>query len=149
MGRRFDGRDKARERAVQALYGHSFQKEGGEAGLRASFLTAPANRCSREGGNSLGIDPYAWRLAAGVAAHEKELDAAIAPHLRGWSLERLGRLELILLRMGLFEVTGMGAPGRRVLFSVGNLASLLGIGAARAFITGVLEAALAAAANKR
>lgn len=50
------------------------------------------------------VDDFAVRLATGVEAHREELDAIISRYARGWSLRRLSKVCLALLRIALFEM---------------------------------------------
>lgn len=87
------GRRKARREAVFALYQRDLMErervepEGG----------APAD----PGGET---DPYEQRLIEGVLEHRAAIDAELAAHLEGWTLDRLAPLERNILRVGLFEV---------------------------------------------
>ena len=48
---------------------------------------------------------YLEQLTTGVLTHATELDAALAPKLkRGWSLPRLSKTDLLILRLGLYEL---------------------------------------------
>ncbi|MFD1440012.1 transcription antitermination factor NusB [Lacticaseibacillus hegangensis] len=48
---------------------------------------------------------YLTTLVDGVLAHQDELDAQINAKLKkGWTLQRLSKTDLILLRLGLFEI---------------------------------------------
>ena len=49
-------------------------------------------------------DPYAVELVRGVAAHTAELDELIARLARGWTLERMPTLDLVVLRVACFEL---------------------------------------------
>ncbi|MBR5288710.1 MAG: transcription antitermination factor NusB [Clostridia bacterium] len=47
---------------------------------------------------------YIDMVVAGVHEHEKELDEEIAACLRGWTIERLSRVDLAILRLAVFEM---------------------------------------------
>ena len=49
-------------------------------------------------------DPYEQRLIEGVLEHREAIDAELAAHLEGWTLDRLAPLERNILRVGLFEL---------------------------------------------
>ena len=46
----------------------------------------------------------------GVRAHAKELDEEIASCLRGWTLQRLSRVDLAILRLAVYEMRYAGLP---------------------------------------
>ncbi len=48
--------------------------------------------------------PFTRELAEGVEEHLEELDALIARHVKGWSLERIAPLERNIMRVALFEI---------------------------------------------
>mgnify|MGYP002795217597 FL=1 len=50
------------------------------------------------------VDDFAARIAAGVEAHREELDAVIEKYANGWSLQRITKVCLSLLRLSLFEM---------------------------------------------
>jgi transcription antitermination protein NusB len=51
-----------------------------------------------------GAKPFTRELAEGVEAHLDELDALIADHAHGWSLERIAPLDRNIMRVALFEI---------------------------------------------
>jgi transcription antitermination protein NusB len=48
--------------------------------------------------------PFTRELAEAVEARREELDAAIATHARGWTLDRIAPLELNVMRVAVFEI---------------------------------------------
>ena len=48
--------------------------------------------------------PFTRELAEGVREHRPELDATIAAHAKGWSLERIAPLDRNIMRVALYEV---------------------------------------------
>lgn len=83
------GRHEARERAVHLLY------EAGIKGLTVDEVLAA---------QVLAPDPYTTDLVRGVAAHHEELDELIAGLAKGWTLERMPQLDLVVMRVGCFEL---------------------------------------------
>ena len=53
---------------------------------------------------------YIDTVVTGVRAHAAELDAEIAACLRGWTLQRLSRVDLAILRLAVFEMQHMSLP---------------------------------------
>ena len=47
---------------------------------------------------------YISEVLAGVTEHKAELDELIAANLRGWTIERLARVDLTIMRIALFEM---------------------------------------------
>lgn len=51
------------------------------------------------------IPGFLISLVDGVALHQTELDAEITAHLKkGWTLSRLSKTSLIIMRLGLYEI---------------------------------------------
>ncbi|HEU4979859.1 MAG TPA: transcription antitermination factor NusB [Solirubrobacterales bacterium] len=50
-----------------------------------------------------GAKPFTRELAESVVAHREELDALIARHSKGWTLERIAPLERSIMRVALHE----------------------------------------------
>jgi len=90
------GRRAARESAFKLLYQMEFQK-GEEESQIEGFLKEYA------------VDPkeqeYFLSVVRGVVLHRDELDAAFSKHLKGWTLNRLPRVDLSILRIAVFEIT--------------------------------------------
>ena len=53
---------------------------------------------------------YIDTVVSGVREHAGELDAQIAACLCGWTLERLARVDLAILRLAVFEMQYMSLP---------------------------------------
>lgn len=50
------------------------------------------------------VDEFAQQLACGVEQHLPELDEIIGKYAKGWSVKRLSRVCLALLRLALYEM---------------------------------------------
>ena len=53
---------------------------------------------------SAAAKPFTRELAEGVEEHRGELDAAIAGHAKGWTLERIAPLDRNIMRVALYEI---------------------------------------------
>lgn len=121
------GRHEARERAVHLLY------EAGIKGLTVDDVLAA---------QVLAPDPYTTDLVRGVAAHREELDELIAGLAKGWTLERMPQLDLVVMRVGCFELAHRpDVPRAAVLSEAVELASRYGTDDSPRFVNGVLSAA--------
>jgi len=47
---------------------------------------------------------YFDELVSGVTGHAEELDALYGPLLKGWKLERLPKVDLVILRLATYEI---------------------------------------------
>lgn len=76
----------------------------------AAFLTAFAATFEPEmpslpaGAEQPEVDAFAHQLLAAMNIHSEELDALIESHLKGWTLNRVPRVSLVALRLGLAEM---------------------------------------------
>ena len=78
------------------------------------------------------------RMSAGVLESAESLDAEIAKYLHGWTIERLSKVDLAILRLAAYELRiGEVAPGVVINEAV-ELANQYSSEKAGAFINGVL-----------
>lgn len=123
------GRHEARERAVHLLY-EARIKDRAPAGTLLDQVTAP--------------DPYTVELVRGVAAHAEEQDELIGRLARGWTLERMPTLDLVVLRVACFELAHRpDVPTGVILSEAVDLAGRYGTDDSSRFVNGVLAAAAA------
>ncbi|MCL1889176.1 MAG: transcription antitermination factor NusB [Desulfovibrionaceae bacterium] len=94
-----------------------------------------------------GEDPagFAWDLTRGAWINREEIDRLIADFSRNWKVERLGRVELALLRLAMQElIFGEETPPKVILNEALELSRQFGDETSRAFVNGILDAALKA-----
>lgn len=127
---------RERELAFQALYGISFSPAPDLPHLEEAFLLSPHN--THEGQKP---DGFAWDLVKGVWENEAWLDERIGMISRNWRPERMGRIELVILRLALHEMIATSTPAKVVISEYMELAHQFGAGSAASFINGILDAA--------
>ncbi len=88
-------RRRARERAVQFLFGLDFTQYDWQESLVGFWEANPVRP---------GVKSYAERLIRGVSEHREALDSAIAGAVAKWSPERMGRVERNVIRIALYEM---------------------------------------------
>lgn len=88
-------RRRARERALQFLYGLAFTGYAWEDAIDAFWEQNPARPAVRR---------YATALIRGVCVHAEALDAEIADALVNWSPARVGTIERTVMRIALYEM---------------------------------------------
>ena len=86
-------RKKSREQAFILVFERSFSHDT----IRSIVDTAETSEDVR-------IEAFAEKLAAGTEEHEAELDAVIEKYIRGWTMSRLSKVSLALLRLALYEM---------------------------------------------
>jgi N utilization substance protein B len=88
------------------------------------------------------LSGFAWELALGVWSNVRAVDAVIARFAHNWRLDRMGRIELTLLRLAVYELRYRAdIPPRVAINEALELCGQFGEASARSFINGILDAA--------
>ena len=87
-------RKTARAHAMKLIYEWEMGGDGGED-TRLNLLEVEPGENEAE---------YMNRMFSGVVEHAKEIDEKITAFARGWSLERITRVDLAILRLGTYEL---------------------------------------------
>lgn len=86
-------RSKARQRALEILF------EAEQRGLDPQqVLTTRVEKAE------LIINDYVRTLISGVTEHREEIDELLSTYARGWTVERMPRVDLMALRIGAWEL---------------------------------------------
>lgn len=118
----------ARAHAMKLIYEWEMGGDGGED-TRLNLLSVEPGEA--EAG-------YMDRMYNGVVERVEEIDAKIVEFLRGWTIERVTRVDLAILRLGTYELLlGEVAPGIVINEAV-ELANTYSTDKAGAFVNGVL-----------
>ena len=116
-----------RANAMKLLYEREMGGDGGRDTLSGLLeVTEPAD-----------MEPVE-QLYQGVADVLEEVDQAIAGNLRGWTLDRVSRVDLAILRIGCYELKYKKMPAGVVINEALLLAEEYSSDRSRAFINGVL-----------
>ena len=86
-------RKKSREQAFVLVFERSFSHE-----TVASIID------TAETSEEVRVVEFAETLAQGVEDHEAEVDEVIKKYIRGWTMNRLSRVALALLRLAVYEI---------------------------------------------
>lgn len=123
---RADDRTDSRERALILLY--EAQSKGVAPREVLGQQISPA-------------DEMTTQLVLGVEEHQTRLDEVIAAHAKGWTLNRMPALDLIVLRIAAFELSGRPeVPVAVVLDEAVELAKRFSTDDSGRFVNGVLSA---------
>lgn len=96
-----------------------------------------------------GAKPFTRELAEGTQQHREQLDATIAHHAEGWSLDRIAPLERSIMRVALYEVAHRDdVPTEVALDEAVALAKRYSGTDAPGFVNGILGAAVRATASE-
>ncbi len=89
-----------------------------------------------------GSRSFTRELAEGVEAHRDELDATIARHAKGWTLDRIAPLDRNVMRVALYEIEHSDVPTEVAIDEAVELAKRYCGADAPGFVNGVLGAAV-------
>ena len=121
-------RKLARAHAMKLIYEWEMGGDGGEE-TRLYLLEVQPDEKETD---------YMNAMFEGVLANTAEIDEKLAKYVRGWSLERVTRVDLAILRLGAWELMlGKVAPGVVINEAV-ELANQYSTDKAGAFVNGVL-----------
>lgn len=122
-------RSSAREAAMQLVFEHIFGGDGGQSTLGAMIEYTP----------NAHDDAYIARVTQGVFDNQEEIDAHIRDFLQGWTIDRLSRVDLSILRLAVYELTHCeDIPSAVTINEAVELARKFSTPEAGGFINGVL-----------
>ena len=121
-------RKTARAHAMKLIYEWEMGGDGGDETRLNLLEVAPGERESE----------YMNRMFTGVLDHVEEIDQKISAFARGWTIERIMRVDLAILRLGVYELSLGEVPAGVVINEAVELANEFSTDKAGAFINGVL-----------
>ena len=131
-------RRAARSRAFQVLYSLQFSPS---TTLEERGADLDENAETREE----KLYGFAWELVEGVWSNVKNLDSVIERFSQNWRVDRLGKIELTLLRLAVFEMLYRAdVPPKVAINEALELSTRFGDAKAKSFINGILDAAIKA-----
>ena len=132
-------RRQGRTLAFQVLFGLGFiDPEHDQGALRRVFVNNPAVAASE----SPEAVAFASELFTGASACLEETDKVIERHSDHWKLGRIGKVELAILRLSLYEILHrQDIPLKVAINEAIELSKEFGDGNSRNFINGILDAA--------
>ena len=130
----------ARELALKLLYAHELGGAGATAEvLEQSESTVVLNESDEK---------FMRGLVDGVLAQQETLDAVIAEHAVGWSLARLAKVDLLILRIAVYELRHRPKiPAGATINEAVELAKRFGEEKSYSFVNGVLGTVARQGAN--
>ena len=126
------GRRKAREIALQVLYSLNFVNIDVQKALDLFWGNFVAPKTAKE---------FAASLVQGTWEHREELDQLIAGCSDNWSLGRMSKVDISILRMAVFEFLYCNdIPPKVTLNEAIDLGKIFGSENSGSFINGILDA---------
>src|SRR6202012_6064889 len=126
--------------ALQTLYEQDFRREAGDDSFDlGSVLKRNVARYESTVDDVFFIE----ELVRGVSKHAKELDDELRPLAPEWPIEQIARMDRVILRIGLYELTyEKDVPPKVVINEAVELAKAFGGENSSKFVNGVLGTAL-------
>jgi len=121
-------RKTARAQAMKLIYEWEMGGDGGEE-TRLELLEVKPGETESDFMNA---------LSEGVQRHIAEIDEKLAGFVRGWSLERVTRVDLAILRLAAYELMFTDTAEGVVINEAVELANQYSTDKAGAFVNGVL-----------
>ena len=126
------GRRKAREIALQVLYGLNFENIDVQKALDLFWSNFVTPKTAKE---------FAAFLVQGTCEHKDELDKLIAGCSDNWSLGRMSKVDINILRLAVFEFLYCeDIPPKVTLNEAVDLGKTFGSENSGSFINGILDA---------
>lgn len=137
-----------RTKAFQVLYSLHFTQINTIETLKEIFFNLPNPLEERNTSIITELDTqisFSWQLVEGVWRNVTRLDKIISQFSQNWRVDRLGKIELTLLRIATFEMYYCpDVPPKVSLNEALELATCFGDEKARKFINGILDAIIKA-----
>ena len=125
-------RRKAREVALQVLYSLNFVTLDVEKAMELFWGNFVAPKADKE---------FAGSLIEGTWAHREELDRLIEESSDNWSLSRMSKVDISILRLAVFELIYCeDIPSKVTMNEAIDLGKTFGAENSGSFINGILDA---------
>lgn len=123
-------RGKARKRALDILF--EAEARGVEPRAVLAERLAEAERATAP------LNPYVSELVEGAVDNAARIDALLAEHSLGWTVERMPAVDRNLLRVATYELIAASVPAPVVLAEAVELATDLSTDESPQFVNGLL-----------
>ena len=141
-------RSAQRAQAFQVLYSLSFTPAQTLQDVARAFAKAPDQD---ESALKDGVpEGFAWDLVEGVWTNQAALDEHLTSFSQNWRIERMGKVEITLLRLALYEILFRNdIPPKVAINEAIELSKQFGDDGSRGFVNGILDAAAKALESGR
>lgn len=129
-------RKKSREKAMELLFSIMLSKDSVEEAMEVFVDNYEGNI------KELDLD-YIKALLEGVEANKNEIDSIIERNLQNWKLDRISKINLTILRVGVYEIVfDENIPKKVALNEAIELGKIYSDEKSVSFINGVLDKVL-------
>ncbi len=124
-------RKKARDNAFKCIYELEFIKD--------KNLDDILSNCYEENNNSTEEKEYIQMIVNGVKENIKKIDDIILSKLKNWSLDRIAKIDLAILRLAIYEILYVDSiPNKVSANEAVELAKTYGNNDSKSFVNGVI-----------
>lgn len=125
------GRRETRECAMKLIYQTMLQRDDVEDQI---------GRFCEENGLTEEIElAYFLDVIHGVHAHQQEIDDCLSRHAKGWTIQRMPKVDLSIMRLSCYEMMHRkDIPGSVSINEAVELSKEYGDDASKSFVNGVL-----------
>ncbi len=124
-------RKKARDNAFKCIYELEFIKD--------KNLDDILLNCYEENNNSEGEKQYIQMVLKGVKENIEKIDNIILSKLKNWSLDRIAKIDLAILRLAIYEIIYVDSiPDKVSANEAVELAKTYGNNDSKSFVNGVI-----------
>lgn len=121
----------SRELAFRLLYSTQIQKEMEEEQFE---LFCQSNEINEE-----KVKKYIREILFGIKSNEEKINKLISSNLKkGWNIERISKIDITLLQIGIYEIIEKNIPYKIIINEVVELAKKYSEDLSPSFINGVL-----------
>lgn len=129
-------RRKARDITFKYIYS-TLYGEGVLDDVIESITTADANKIQALEGEE---KEYFDKVSSGIAEHQQEIDKMILSKLKNWTIERIFKIDLAVLRLAVYEIMYFpDMPSKVAVNEAVELAKKYGNDSSSNFVNGVLR----------
>ncbi len=122
-------RTETREQVFRLIYSSLIQKEMNEEQIE---IFIEENNLRKE-------EEYVKGIFYGIQTNEEEIEKLIASNLKEkWSMERISKIDLAILKLAIFEMVYSGLPYKIAINEAVELAKKYGEDSSKSFVNGVL-----------
>ena len=126
------GRSQSREEAFKLLFSLQIQKEYSLNEQILLFIES-------ENINDEAAKKYIDETISGIFENNEQIEAYIKKNIKeNWSISRISRVDLALLKLGIYEILYSKLPYKVVVNEVVELAKKYGDDSSKSFVNGVL-----------
>lgn len=125
------GRKKARDNAFKCVYELEY--------LGQAKISDILNMCYEDNNNDEEEKEYIRNVLYGIIEHQAQIDEIILSKLKNWSISRIAKIDLAILRLAIYEIKYVdNIPEKVSINEAVELAKMYGNNDSKSFINGVL-----------